>query len=253
MILNDARRCTALILRGLGNRQREVRRLSGSLCVLSALLFWCSIAEVRAEPVDLELVLGIDCSYSVDANEFALQRLGLGHAFRSPEVVAAIAQGPRKAIAVTVVLWSSATSQVVAIPWTRVDDAASAAALAARLEGTPRLTDEGATSISAMIRFGLTLFGASPLQGERRTIDIASDGRNNSGGRVRVMRALAQAEGVTVNGLAILNEEPTLNYYFENQVITGPNAFVIKADDYSQFEAAIKRKLIREIGNQPIA
>ena len=104
-----------------------------------------------------------------------------------------------------------------------------------------------------MIRFGLNLFGTSPLQGERRTIDIASDGRNNSGARVRVMRALAKAEGVTVNGLAILNEEPTLNYYFENQVITGPNAFVIKADDYSQFEAAIKRKLIREIGNQPIA
>ncbi len=253
MILNDARRCTELILRGLGIRQREVRRPSGSLCVLSALLLWGSTAEVRAEPVDLELILAIDCSYSVDTNEFALQRLGLGHAFRSPEVAAAIAQGPRGTIAVTVVLWSSAASQVVAIPWTRVDDAASAAALAARLEGTPRLTEEGATSISAMIGFGLTLFGTSPLHGEGRTIDIASDGRNNSGLRVGVMRALAQAEGVTVNGLAILNEVPTLNYYFENQVITGPNAFVIKTDDYSQFKAAIKRKLIREIGNQPVA
>ncbi len=160
--------------------------------------------------MDLELILGIDCSYSVDANEFA--RLGLGHAFRSPEVAAAIARGPRGGIAVTVVLWSSAASQVVAIPWTRVDDAASAAALVARLEGTPRLTEEGATSISAMIGFGLTLFGTGPLHGERRTIDIASDGRNNNGLRVGDMRSLAQAEGVTVNGLAILNEEPTLNY-----------------------------------------
>ena len=104
-----------------------------------------------------------------------------------------------------------------------------------------------------MIGFGLNLFGTSPLRAERRTIDIISDGRNNNGRRIEGVRALAKAEGVTVNGLTILNEEPTLNYYFERRVITGPNAFVVKANDYSQFEVAIKRKLIREISQGPIA
>ncbi len=198
--------------------------------------------------VDPELVLAIDCSYSVDAGEFELQKIGLAEAFTNPVVLAAIQAGEHKAIGVTVVEWSGADAQVVAIPWTTVHDAASAVALAARIEAMPRLTREGATSISSMIEFGLVLFDANRLAGVRRVIDISADGRNNTGHKIGAVVPLARILGVTVNGLAILNEVPTLHYYFEQQVISGPDAFVMEANDYEHYAVAILRKLIREIG-----
>ncbi len=219
-------------------------------------------AAQSLRPVDVELVLAIDCSYSVDAGEFELQRTGLAEAFINPAVLAAILAGEHKAIGVTVVEWSGAGAQAVAVPWTTVHDAASAVALAARIEAVPRLTQEGATSISSMIEFGLTLFEANRLAGVRRVIDISADGRNNTGHRIGAVVPLAMILGVTVNGLAILNEVPTLYFYFEQQVISGPDAFVMEANDYGHYAVAfvmeandyghyavaILRKLIREIG-----
>ncbi len=204
-------------------------------------------------PVDVELVLAIDCSYSVDAQEFALQKTGLAAAFRHPAVVAAIQAGGRGAIGVVVVQWSGAAAQSIVVPWTLVTDAASAAALAARIEAAPRMTQEGATSISAMVAYGIGLIEANRLAGTRRVIDISADGRNNTGHRIRAVAPLAAISGVTVNGLAILNEVPTLNFYFEKYVIAGADAFAMEANDYRHYAAAILRKLLREIGNPAVS
>jgi hypothetical protein len=206
-------------------------------------------AAQTSYPVDVELVLAIDCSYSVDAREFALQKIGLAEAFRHPAVVAAIQAGERGAIGVAVVQWSGANTQSNVVPWTLVTDAAGAAALAARIEAAARMTQEGATSISAMVAYGIGLIESNGLAGARRVIDISADGRNNTGHRIRAVRPLAARSGVTVNGLAILNEVPTLGFYFEKYVIAGTDAFAMEANDYDHYAAAILRKLIREIAN----
>ncbi len=227
------------------------RLLPGRALRFASILFFGLAGTPGAQSsrlVDLELVLAIDCSYSVDAGEFELQRTGLAQAFINPAVLAAILAGEHKAIGVTVVEWSGAGTQAVVVPWTTVHDAASAVALAARIGAVPRLTQEGATSISSMIEFGLALFDANRLAGVRRVIDISADGRNNTGRRIGAVAPLAMILGVTVNGLAILNEIPTLDFYFEQQVISGPDAFVMEANDYEHYAVAILRKLIREIG-----
>ncbi len=210
-------------------------------------------AAQTSYPVDLELILAIDCSYSVDAGEFALQKIGLAEAFRHPAVVAAIQAGARGAIGVAVVQWSGAANQSTVVPWTLVTGADSAATLAARIEAAPRMTQEGATSISAVVAYGIGLFEANRLTGARRVIDISADGRNNTGHRIRAVAPLAAISGVTVNGLAILNEVPTLRFYFEKYVIAGRDAFAMQADTYDYYAVAILRKLIREIGNPAIS
>lgn len=225
---------------------------SGRAFVFSAIILLILAGTSSAQslrPVDVELVLAIDCSYSVDAREFELQKTGLAEAFRHPGVLAAIQAGAHKAIGVTVVQWSGQGIQSVAVPWTTVEDAPSAAQLAARIADTERMAQEGATSISSMIQFGIMSFEANPLQGVRRVIDISSDGRNNTGHGIAAAQALALIQGVTINGLVILNEDSTLNYYFERHVIAGPDAFIVLAAEYDDYGVAILRKLIREIGN----
>ncbi len=233
-------------------RRAAVWMAVGSFVALAALL---TVPASRAQQiaVDVELVLAIDCSYSVDAREFELQMTGLAAAFRHPAVVAAIQAGDRGAIGVAVVQWSGAAAQSTVVPWTLVTDAASAAALAARIEAAPRMTQEGATSISAMVAYGIGLIEANRLAGTRRVIDISADGRNNTGHGIRAVAQLAAISGVTVNGLAILNEVPTLRFYFEKYVIAGADAFAMEANDYDHYAAAILRKLIREIGNPAVS
>ncbi len=210
-------------------------------------------AAQTSYPVDVELVLAIDCSYSVDASEFALQKTGLAEAFRHPAVVAAIQAGDRGAIGVAVVQWSGAANQSTVVPWTLVTDADSAATLAARIEAAPRMTQEGATSITAMVAYGIGLIEANRLASARRVIDISADGRNNTGHRIRAVAPLAAIANVTVNGLAILNEVPTLRFYFEKYVIAGADAFAVEASDYGHYAAAILRTLMREIGNPAVS
>ncbi len=233
------------------------RGLFGSRAFLLSLLIFLGLGGAPAaqsfRQVDLELILAVDCSYSVDTAEFDLQKIGLAEAFRHPAIVAALRAGKYGAIRVAMVEWSGTDSQVVVVPWTTVHDAASAAALAAKIDSAPRLTQEGATSISSMIEFGLMLFAANRSADTRRVIDISADGRNNTGARITVMRAYAAATGVTVNGLAILNEVPTLDFYFHKYVIAGSDAFVIRADDYSHYALAILRKLLREISIPPVS
>jgi len=217
-----------------------------------ALLFWLlpPSAMGRSEaagPVDLNLVLGIDCSYSVDNVEFNLQVQGLARAFRTPEVLDAISRGPYGRISVTVVQWSDDVHQILSIPWTTISDIASALSFSGQLAAMTRQTAIGATSITAMMRFGVRLLARAPHRSLRQVIDISADGRNNIGGYPMPVRDFAASRRITINGLAILNEIKTLDKYFELYVAGGPGNFVIPANDYEAYGQAIKRKLIMEI------
>ena len=219
-------------------------RLAAAAAVVLALAVGQASAAVD---VDLALVLALDSSASVDSEEFALQRGGVAAAFRDREVVEAIAAGPLKRIAVTVIEWAGSVQQKVVVGWTVVGDADGALALADRIDGLDRAIPTGATSIASALAFASTLLRAAPFTATRRVIDVSGDGRNNQGRNVEDVRRLVVAQGTTINALAILNEHPTLDYYFEERVIGGAGAFVEVAADYGVYVEAIRRKLIREI------
>ena len=206
-----------------------------------------SPAKGAQDIVDLALVLAVDSSYSVDTTEYRLQMEGLASAFLSSEVIDAIKNGPSGRIAISVVQWSDLKSQVVVIPWTIISGQNSAAELASRILQTPRQTASGGTSITTMIKKGAAMLSNLPFYAERKVIDISADGRNNNGGDPRPVRNLVAASGITINGLAIINEVITLDKYFEIYITGGPGNFVIVANDYSAYAEAIKRKLILEI------
>lgn len=218
------------------------------LVVFATTLFALPGGRAQNLEVDLNLVIAVDCSYSVDAAEFDLQRQGIADAFRDPEILKAIQDGPNGRIAVTVVQWSSAASQVVAVPWVLVSDAVSANTLAAAVSGMPRATAEGGTSISAAIMAGVSTLQESPYPSLRNVIDIQADGTNNNGPPVTEARDRALSFGIVINGLTILNEVPFLHFYFQNHVVGGTGSFVEIANDYSAYGRAIKLKLLKEIG-----
>jgi len=218
------------------------------LSLLAALyLRYGTPARAQTADVDLALVLAIDCSFSVDTTEFRLQMQGLGQALRRKEIHDAIAQGTTGRIAVSVFQWSDDRSQLIVVPWTIVDGSASANALADKLETMPRKLAEGGTSISSAMRFAAAMLEAAPMRSERLVMDISSDGRNNIGISTDRVRNDIVNRGITINGLVIINEWPTLDRYFEQQVVGGPAHFVIVANDYPAYAEAIYRKLLREI------
>lgn len=210
--------------------------------------------SARAEiPVDLELLLAIDSSDSVDGAEYALQVGGLYDAFRDPAVHQAIGNGPLGSIAVTVVEWSGRYQQVVQVPWTRLDGSAAAMAFADQIAGLSRAFDEGVTSISGALDFASQQFAGNGFVSARRVIDISSDGVQNQGRRIDLAREATLARDVTINALVILNEMPDLQEYFGERVIGGFGAFVMAANDYPDYPEAIRRKLLREIGQTPVS
>ena len=149
--------------------------------------------------------------------------------------------------------WMSLHIPTQTLPWRIVNDAASAAAVAEQLFEMPRLAAEGSTSIAAALDFSVKSFALNPARGTRRVIDVSADGRNNNGGAVTAARDRTLARGITVNGLAILNETETLNYYFELYVIGGADAFVVEALSYDDYVDAIRRKLLREIAGDKLS
>ena len=209
--------------------------------------------RARAEPVDLELVLAVDSSASVDYIEFNLQLEGLAYAFRDPDLIAAIGNGQYGAIAVTLMEWASTDRQQRVLPWTRIASAADAAAFADRIDRSPRQIQTGATSISSAIRFAERLFADNGFEGTRRTIDLSGDGYNNQGEALAAARAAVLASGITINALAIENQVLGLGDYFEDQLIGGVGAFVIRADSYRDYLGKIRRKLLREIEAPPMS
>ena len=212
----------------------------------------------RAQNADLLLVLAADVSRSIDDGEFELQRKGYAAALSDPRVLAAIRGGPNGVIAVCFVEWSGAGEQMVVADWTVIHDEEDAGGLAAAILAAPR-SFIGRTSISGAIDFAMARFAAATQHSNRRVIDISGDGTNNSGRPVTEARDQALAEGVTINGLAIINDKPNPGYafhtqppgglphYYEENVIGGPGAFLLQVENFDTFAEAITRKLVTEI------
>ena len=233
------------------------RRLVGPMILGLALALIAGLLAsppVRAaeQDVDLELVLAVDSSDSVDDQEFALQIIGLADAFRHPDVIKALGAGPRKAIAVSVVEWADRENQTVLSPWTLLRSANSSRTLAERIRATARTYERGVTSVSGIIDFAVASFARNGFRGSRLVVDISSDGRQNHGRPLPAARAEALALGVTINALTITNEYGSLDDYYRREVIAGPSAFVEVAEDYSAYPKAILRKLIRELSSVPV-
>jgi len=211
-----------------------------------------------AEQVDLLLVLAADVSRSVDSGKFQLQREGYAAAVSDPHVLDAIRSGRTGRIGLTYIEWSGLGSQRVVIDWTTIGDAESAKGFGDRLLEAPRSFADR-TSISGAIEFAMSHLAHAPYQSQRRTIDVSGDGTNNSGRDVSLARDEALAQGITINGLVILSETPLawnpdhtnppggLDNYYRNNVIGGPGAFVLAAQNFNSFGEAIIKKMIAEV------
>ena len=197
--------------------------------------------------VDMDLLLAVDASGSVDATRFELQRRGYVAAFRSPQVLQAIGGGGKQSIAVAMFQWTGPQLQAEIVPWTLIKDEASAKSVASLIETTPRKIFSGGTSISGAIDTAMKWFPRSPFRGERRVIDVSGDGSNNRGRSVTRARDEAVAADVVINGLPILAWEPDLDAYYKANVIGGPGAFMVVAKDFDTFADAILKKMIIEI------
>jgi hypothetical protein len=219
-----------------------------AVLVALASLVGAAAAQRAAKPaVDLALVLAVDASGSVDRVRFELQKQGYVAAFRHPRVTQAIQSGPTQSIAVIMMQWTGPSLQVIAVPWTRISDSASANAFADQIAAAPRALFGGGTSISGAIDTSMALLFDNPYEATRRVIDVSGDGSNNRGRSVDQARDEAVRAGVGINGLPILALEPDLDQYFRQNVIGGPGAFVVAAKDFETFGEAILKKLIAEI------
>lgn len=205
------------------------------------------------ERVDLALCLAVDASASVDFAEFGLMLGGYAAAFRDDAIAAALASGPRGATAAAMLMWSGRGAQEVAVPWMRLDGAAAAATFAEAVENAPRLVPPGATALGEGMAAGLALLAACPAEATRLVLDVSGDGRHNQGRPPGPVRDIGVAAGVTINALAVLNEEPGLLVHYRAEVIGGPGAFAMETPDYQSFAAAIREKLRREIAGAFIA
>ena len=210
-------------------------------------------AQEPGRPVDLELVLAVDASSSVSASEFELQIQGLAKAFRDPRVLQAIGAAGELGLAVSLVQWSDSRKQFLAVDWTLVAGPDGAGAFADKVADTPRFVIGGGTAIGGVLNFAMRLLDANDFQGRRRVIDVSGDGRANQGAEPAKLRDQAVAQGITINGLAILNEDLTVADYYRAQVIGGEGAFIMTANDYESYAQAILTKLLREIAGALIA
>ena len=218
-------------------------------------------ADTRASaiPVDVELVIAVDISYSMDPDEQALQREGYVLALTSKEFLQALRQGAHGKIAVTYFEWAGQLDQKIVMPWRVIDGPESADAVAAEIARAP-IRRASRTSISGALRFAKPLFDDSGYKGLRRVIDVSGDGANNSGPLVEITRDDVLAAGITINGLPIMLKRPhtgtmdinNLDEYYEDCVIGGPGAFVIPIRERGKFIEATRTKLILEVaGRQP--
>jgi Protein of unknown function (DUF1194) len=215
-------------------------------------------AAAEGENADLLLVLAADVSRSIDAAKFQLQREGYASAITNPQVLDAINSGPNGRIALCFVEWSGVASQRLVIDWALVGDADSARRFSDGIVEAPRSFADR-TAISAGIDFAMEQLERAPFAAKRRAIDVSGDGTNNSGRDVNAARDEAILKGVTINGLVILSETPLvwnpehtnpaggLAEYYRRNVVGGPNAFVMVAENFASFGAALVKKLVAEI------
>ncbi len=213
-------------------------------------------AAAAAEPVDVELVLAVDASGSVNEREFALQIGGLAAAFRDPAVQEAAISGPEGRVAVAVLLWADARGKRAASAWRVIDSPAAADGVAAMIEGMANRRNSAlgrsGTGIGAAVAQALEMIRLNEFEGTRKIVDVSGDGRETplafgeALGLPEALRRAARRE-VTVNGLPILADDPNLGLYYERRVISGPDSFALPAADFDDFARAIRLKLLREL------
>ncbi|MBO0710958.1 MAG: DUF1194 domain-containing protein [Acetobacteraceae bacterium] len=202
-------------------------------------------------PVDLALVLALDGSASVTFDEFNLMAGAMGAALRDPEVVAGLTRGGGSLG--SLLLWSGSKAQEVLVAWTRIGTAEEARAFADQVENVPRIVRPGATAIGEALLAASTLLDHRPAEARRRVVNVIGDGRSNDGIAPEPVRDRMAGAGITINGLCVLHEEADLLESYTREVIGGPGAFALTCADYSDFAVAMRRKLLREISNKPIA
>jgi hypothetical protein len=236
-------------------------RRSGVAPVLAAVLWAAALpfAQAADTPVDLELILAVDVSRSMDTDEQRLQRDGYVAALTHPEVVAAITQGHHGRIALSYVEWAGPDTQYKVMDWRVIDGPASARTFAAKLAQAPIQHFQG-TSISNGLAFAAPQFDHNGYEAARRVIDVSGDGPNNMGIPIELAREPVVQAGITINGLPIMIKRPegfaaipNLDVYYEDCVIGGFGAFTVVVHSADQFAEAIRRKLVLEIaGNEPL-
>jgi Protein of unknown function (DUF1194) len=223
--------------------------LAGSLATLAA------ATAARADtPVDLQLVLAVDVSRSIDEIEAELQRRGYIEALTSDRVIDAILSGENRRVAICYTEWAGTHYQVVVIDWTVIDGAGAARRFADKLAEAPR-TSQSWTAVGAALAHAGQRFENSGFTAKRRVIDISGDGRTNDGPPAEIVRDRLVAQGIVVNGLPVMMNRTnfgrppdlTLDKYYEENVIGGPGSFVVVAETFDHFGRAVRTKLVREI------
>jgi hypothetical protein len=214
-------------------------------------------APRAAADVDLELILAVDVSYSMDPDEQALQREGYILGLTSREFLSALKQGAHGRIAITYFEWAGIADQKVVVPWRLIDGEASARAFTDEMAAAP-YRRAYRTSISGALLYASPLFDANPFHGVRRTVDVSGDGVNNQGPPVTTIRDELLAKTVTINGLPIMLKRPmaasmdieNLDVYYEDCVIGGPGAFVVPIKEREHFKDATRTKLVLEVAGR---
>jgi hypothetical protein len=228
-------------------------RSLAAAATVATLMIWLGAARAEHMQVDLELVLAVDASRSMDAEEQRVQREGYIAAIHHPEVLAAIKSGPNGRIALTYFEWAGLRSQQVIVPWMLIDGADAAEDFVERI-GPELITGRYGTSISSSLLYAATLFDSNSFASNRQVIDISGDGPNNDGPPVVPARDRVLAHGITINGLPIMLPhgldrygEIDLDAYYRDCVVGGQGSFTLAITTIEQFETAIRRKLIQEI------
>jgi hypothetical protein len=232
--------------------------MRSSLALIAAAVLCSLTAGARGAGVDLAVVLAADVSRSVDDEEFQLQRKGYAAALTDARVLKAIQATKTRAIGVCFIEWSGEDDQKIVLPWTEIRDEEDGGGAAAVILKAPR-SFTGRTSISAAIDYAIQYFAKAAWPAPRRIIDISGDGTSNAGRPITEARDQAIAAGFTINGLAIINDQPNFGYsahthppgglpnYYRQNVIGGPNAFLIVVKDFNSFADAMANKLAKEI------
>ena len=231
--------------------------LIGSLATPLATL--AGALPVRADTlVDLQLVLAVDVSRSIDEVEAELQRRGYTEALTNRTVIDAILSGEHKRIALSYAEWAGTHYQVVVIDWTLIDSAAASHRFAEKLAEAPR-TSQSWTAVGAALAFAARRFDVSGYESKRRVIDVSGDGRTNDGPPAEMVRDRLVPQGIVINGLPVMMNRTNfgrppdtgLDKYYEENVIGGPGAFMISAANFDDFGRAVRNKLVREISARP--
>ena len=206
-----------------------------------------SVPQASAQDLmELHLVLAFDVSASVNDVEFDLQRSGTANALRASSVIAAINEAPG-GIAIAIVQWSSTTRQALGLDWVELHNTQDITRYADQLRDMPRRIPGGGTMIHSGLDYAERLLKAAPRFARRQVIDIAGNGQTDDAEKLARTRDRILRQNIVINGLAIEEDRDDLTSYFHRFVIGGTGAFVITADDFDDFEAAMKIKLLKEI------